>query len=352
MNDTGKSSPAGGLPELSRALGLSLGSGVLVLDSNGQQRLMTPDAARLLGWEAGPRELPPVLVELAAAALRTGAAVGPRLLECGANAVPAVTLRASAFPIEPGRPEAGAVVVLNDWTAALQLEQQVRQLDRLAHLGTQAASMAHEIRNAMVAGKTFMDLLLEKHHDADLVDVVRREMTRIDLIVGRMLKFTGGANSAHGSVSLHEVLEHSLRLVKSNLEAGAIHLTKSFHAAPDRVKGNDSELHQAFVNLLLNALEAMGPQGSLTVSTCALPSPSGAPRQLRISICDTGVGISAEQLPRLFEAFFTTKPSGTGLGLAITHRIVQEHSGVIQVESQPGQGSSFHILLPAEPVTA
>jgi len=351
MNNSGNNPPADDLPELARVLGNSLGGGVLLLGAAGQRRAFSREAARLLGWEeAGPRDLPPALLELAAKALAEGVATGPRLLKGNAAGTRAVTLRALALPAEPGRADAGVVVVLNDWTGVQQLEQQVRQLDRLANVGTLAASMAHEIRNALVAGKTFMDLLLEKHHDAELVEVVRREMGRIDTIVGRMLKFTGPTRDSHAPVSLHEVLEHSLRLVQPKLEAESIALTKSFNAATDIVKGNDRELQQAFVNLLLNALEAMGPQGTLTVSTESPPAapypPPADPRRLRVSIRDTGVGISPEQLPRLFEAFFTTKPSGTGLGLAITHRIVQEHAGTIQVESQPGQGSTFHILLP------
>jgi signal transduction histidine kinase len=113
-------------------------------------------------------------------------------------------------------------------------------------------------------------------------------------------------------------------------------------------------LQQAFVNLLLNALEAMGPNGTLSVATNFLPAstvPDGPPEaemgtQLRLTIQDNGIGIPPEHMARLFEPFFTTKPNGTGLGLLITRRIIQEHRGTITVESQPDKGTSFQITLP------
>jgi signal transduction histidine kinase len=180
-------------------------------------------------------------------------------------------------------------------------------------------------------------------------------MNRIDAIVSRMLKFAGPARPAFSEVRLHEALDHSLRLVQPQLEGKAIALSRSFQAAPDRLSGDDYQLQQAFVNLFLNALEAMGPNGTLSVATeiCspdARPARGGASvagTQLRVAIKDTGAGISPENMARMFEPFFTTKPKGTGLGLAITRRIILEHRGAISVESRPGQGTAFQILFPA-----
>jgi two-component system, NtrC family, sensor histidine kinase HydH len=236
---------------------------------------------------------------------------------------------------------------------ASQLEDRLARLDRLASMGTLAAVMAHEIRNALVAGKTFMDLLLEKNQDAELTEVVRREMGRIDAIVGRMLKFGGPARSGFGEVRLHEVLDHSLRLVQPQLDDKAIGLTRSFRAASDLVQGDDYQLQQAFVNLLLNAVEATGPNGSLSVATNTVGLDGHRrgrrekPTRLRVTIKDSGTGISPEHMARLFETFFTTKPNGTGLGLPITRRIILEHQGEISVESEPGKGAAFHMIFPA-----
>jgi signal transduction histidine kinase len=199
-----------------------------------------------------------------------------------------------------------------------------------------------------------VDLLAEKHQDAELAEIVRREMGRIDSIVSQMLRFAAPAKRTFSAVRLHEVLNHSLRLVQPQLQSKAIALSRSIRAAQDVVEGDDHQLQQAFVNLFLNALEAMEPHGTLTVATetvetAAAPKgarqPGGA-RQLRVTIKDTGPGISAENMGRLFEPFFTTKKGGTGLGLPITRRIIEEHRGVLQLESQPNQGATFSILLP------
>jgi len=228
-----------------------------------------------------------------------------------------------------------------------QLEARLAQLDRLATLGTLAAAMAHEIRNALVPGKTLVGLLLEKHPDAELAGMVRRELGRIDAIVTRMLKFSGSAPVALGEVHLHEVLEHSLRLVQPQLEGKYISLSRSFLAAPDLVRGDEYQLQQAFVNLFVNALEATGYNGTLSVATETRAPGGGDPAHLRVTIKDNGTGISPEVMGRLFEPFFTTKPHGTGLGLPIIRRIMREHHGDISVESQPGQGATFYIFLPA-----
>ena len=312
---------------------------------------LNPEQATLPAFEALPAPLQTIIRE----ALSSGKALADRQVELNTDGRGTVTLRLSAVPCRPGRKDSDVVVVLQDLTPARQLEERLEQLDRLANIGTLAAGMAHEIKNALVAGKTFIDLLLEKHQDAELVEVVRRELGRIDALVSRMLKFAGPARPAFSEVRLHEILEHSLRLVQPQLEGKAIALSRSFQAARDLVRGDDSQLQQAFVNLFLNALEAMAPNGTLSVATeVILPDARSARRrefadraQLRVAVKDNGAGIPPEHMARLFEPFFTTKPNGTGLGLPITQRIILEHRGAITVESQPGQGTAFQILLPA-----
>lgn len=239
--------------------------------------------------------------------------------------------------------------------AGRDFDHYMLRLDRLATIGTLTASMAHEIKNALVAGKTFIDLLLEKHQDTELVGIVRREMARIDSLVSGMLKFAGPERPVYAPTRLHEVLEHSLKLVQPQLDDKSIGLSRSFQAADDKVNGDDFQLQQAFVNLFLNAVEAMGPNGTLTVETQAMAPgeaaarlfPSGRRPPVLITIRDTGAGIAPEHIDQLFQPFFTTKPEGTGLGLAITRHIIQEHGGVIEAESKPGSGTVFRITLPA-----
>jgi nitrogen-specific signal transduction histidine kinase len=335
--------------------------GVILIDGKQKVTGLTGQANRLLGLSPEPatlpafEALPAALQTLVRETLSSGQALADRQIDLQTDNRGTITLRISAVPFRPGRKESGVVVVLNDLTPARQLEERLAQLDRLANVGTLAASMAHEIKNALVAGKTFIDLLLEKHQDSELVDVVRREMGRIDALVTRMLKFAGPARPVFSEVRLHEVLDHSLRLVQPQLEGKAIASSRSFQAASDLVRGDDCQLQQAFVNLFLNALEAMGPDGTLSVTTeTILPDARVAGRgdsagqtRLRVTVRDDGAGIPPQCLARLFEPFFTTKPNGTGLGLPITRRIILEHEGTITVESQPGRGAAFHILLPA-----
>ena len=254
---------------------------------------------------------------------------------------------------KPGKKDSRPPLAPKDAASANNLDKNLRRLERLASLGTLSAGLAHEIRNALVAMKTFVDLLLEKNQDAELAEIVRREIGRIDSIVAQMLKFAGPSLPTLAPIRLHEILDRSLRLLHHQLEAKMISLHRSYAAGSDLVRGDDYQLEQAFVNLFLNALEAMGPNGKLDVTTEiaeAELNDSRAPmgqRQLRVRIKDSGMGIAPECMARLFEPFFTTKKNGTGLGLAITRRIIQEHGGAISVESELNQGATFSVLLPA-----
>jgi signal transduction histidine kinase len=232
------------------------------------------------------------------------------------------------------------------WNSAAASAEKMQRLDRLANLGMLSAGMAHEIKNGMVAIKTFVDLLLEKNQDSELGEVVRHELERINAIVTQMLRIAAPGHSAFKTVRVHEVLDHSLRLLQPQVSGKLITVKKNCRAESDAVLGDDAQLQQTFMNLFLNALEAMGPNGTLTISTEIAGGENGA-RLLKIKIQDTGSGIAPENLARLFEPFFTTKKNGTGLGLAICQRIAQEHHGKIEVQSEISKGSTFSISLPA-----
>jgi signal transduction histidine kinase len=232
------------------------------------------------------------------------------------------------------------------WNSTPASAEKMQRLDRLANLGMLSAGMAHEIKNGMVAIKTFVDLLLEKNQDAELGEVVRHELERINAIVTQMLRIAAPGHAAFKTVCVHEVLDHSLRLLQPQISGKLITLKKNYRAETDAVRGDDAQLQQVFMNLFLNALEAMGPNGTLTVSTEIAGGENGA-RVLKIKIQDTGTGVAPENLTHLFEPFFTTKKNGTGLGLVISQRIIAEHHGAIVVESETGKGSTFGISLPA-----
>jgi signal transduction histidine kinase len=230
------------------------------------------------------------------------------------------------------------------WDSAMTSVEKMQRLDRLANLGMLSAGMAHEIKNGMVAIKTFVDLLLEKNQDAELGEVVRHELDRINAIVSQMLRIAAPASANFKTVRVHEVLDHSLRLLQPQVSGKLITVKKNYRAESDAVRGDDAQLQQTFMNLFLNALEAMGVNGTLTISTEIAGGENGA-RLLKIKIQDTGAGIAPENLARMFEPFFTTKKNGTGLGLAICQRIAMEHHGAIEVQSDGGKGSMFGISL-------
>jgi signal transduction histidine kinase len=213
------------------------------------------------------------------------------------------------------------------WDAAAVSQENLQRLDRLVNLGTLSAGIAHEIKNGLTAIKTFV------------------ELARIDSMVSQMLRFASPKPAAFTTVRVHDVLEHSLRLMQHQVNAKMISVRRDYRAISHNVRGDEAQLQQVFMNLLFNALEAMGTNGLLTVST-EIVNVKGA-RILKVQIQDNGVGVSNENLARLFEPFFTTKKNGTGLGLAISRRIIDEHHGKIEVLSEANKGSAFSILLPA-----
>jgi two-component system, NtrC family, nitrogen regulation sensor histidine kinase GlnL len=320
----------------------NLACGVFVVDAHKRITACTPgaaahlrlDAATLL--DAAADSLPPSLAKM----IHEVATGGKPMTNREISLDDATTLRANILPVK-----SEIVVVLDNFPAAPVFGQNMKQLDRLANLGALSAGMAHEIKNGMVAIKTFVELLVEKGQDAELNEVVGRELKRIDGIVTQMLRLASPRHAAFTTVRAHQLLDHSLRLVEHQINGKLISLQRHYHAQTDAVRGDDAQLQQAFMNLLFNAIEAMGANGALTVGTEIVNGENGA-GVLRIKIQDTGVGIAPENRQRLFEPFFTTKKNGTGLGLAITRRIVLEHHGAIEVESETGKGSTFSISLP------
>src|SRR5665213_1910075 len=204
--------------------------------------------------------------------------------------------------------------------APADLSDNLRRLDRLANLGLVSASVAHEIKNGLVAITTFVELLLQKGDDNEMAEMVRRELKRIDSLTTQMMRFSTPKPAALARVRAHELLDHSLRLLEHQMSGRMISLKRNYRAA----------------------LEAVGSNGEVTVAT------ENAGGRLKISIRDTGPGISTENLARLFEPFFTTKKQGTGLGLAICRRVMDEHHGQVEVQSETGKGSVFILSLPLE----
>jgi two-component system sensor histidine kinase AtoS len=350
MNQAGETNRLHWGPNFDDALRACLKSGVVLIDTNRHVATLTPDARDILGFsyeqglEVSTSALPAALVNLAVEVLASGkpgiAPPGTIRLKNARQSVSVTAVPTRSTPLD-----SIAVVTLHTVSASTEFLQRIRQLDRLANAGTLAAGMAHEIKNAMVAGRTFLDLLLEKNQEDELAQVVRRETGRIDVIVSRMLRFAGTNAGEQSSLPVHDLLDQALRLIEPQLDGRSITLQRDFQATTDLIKADEYELHQAFVNLLLNALEAMPQEGTLSVRTME-PELSSGQSFIQVEIADTGSGILPEHMDQVFEPFFTTKAAGTGLGLAVTRRIIEEHGGSISVQSRPDHGTVFVIKLP------
>ena len=241
----------------------------------------------------------------------------------------------------------------------LEKETQLRRADRLSALGQLSAGLAHEIRNPLGAIKGAVEILEEDypagHPKAEFYAIILKEVKRLNDVVTNFLNFARPVALHFAPVDVREVLTGLEGLISGQARAYRVQIFTSFHLGPARVMVDEALLKQAFLNIALNALEAMPDGGDLAISTrLADPATAGIldsePRQEWVEAIfdDTGCGILEEHLSRVFDPFFTTKKDGTGLGLAITYRIIENHRGIIRVMSQPGKGTTFVITLPLE----
>jgi two-component system sensor histidine kinase HydH len=227
------------------------------------------------------------------------------------------------------------------------LKQEVERRERLASIGSLAAGVAHEIRNPLSSIKGFATYFKERYKDIPedqrIAGIMIGEVERLNRVVTQLLEFARPMNLGKESVPLDEVLDHSLGLIEKQVAAKKITIKKE---ALDRalcLSVDPDKMGQVFLNIFLNAIDAMGEGGTLSVSI--RNSESLHNTQIRIS--DTGHGIAEKDVPHIFDPYYTTKQSGTGLGLAIVHKIIEAHNGEIGVESVPGKGTTLVITLPS-----
>ncbi|RLC70192.1 MAG: histidine kinase, partial [Chloroflexi bacterium] len=221
---------------------------------------------------------------------------------------------------------------------------------KLAAMGKLAASVAHEINNPLQAVQSCIYLVAEAANPADpnirYLEIARQELDRIARIVQRMLDFYRPGDEGRRPTAVGSLLDDVLALMRKQLEQG--HVTVQTDYEPDLpvVMAVADHLKQVFLNIILNALEAMPQGGTLQVRTRTEQDDDGK-QMVTIAFQDTGVGIPESDLDQIFDPFYSTRPGGTGLGLSVSYDIVARHGGRIEVESQVGQGSTFTVILPA-----
>ena len=236
----------------------------------------------------------------------------------------------------------------------LEKEAQLRRADRLSALGQLSAGLAHEIRNPLGAIKGAVEILQDDyapgHPKAEFYAILLKEVERLNDVLTNFLTFARPVTPHLAPVDLRDVLTALEGLISGQARAHRVQIFTTFHAGPSRVMADATLLKQAFLNIMLNAVEAMPDGGDLAIAT-RLPTASGPgarPEWVEVVFDDTGPGIPEEDVGRIFDPFFTTKADGTGLGLAITHRIIENHRGTIRVMSQRGKGTTFMVTLPLE----
>ena len=341
----------------------SLSSGVIAVTADGTISVFNREAQRITGMSAESALNQPIecIAEPLSSAFKGTLDTGLELIDKelaivrGEDIVIPIRLSCSRFRGHQGN-LLGTLGVFGDLTLMKKLEAQVRRSDRLSSIGTLAAGMAHEIKNPLVSISTFTQLLPERYQDEEFRDtffnLIGKEVKRIDSIVARLLKFSRPVKPMLHKIHLHNVIEDSLKLISQQLRRDNVTLSCDFNAESDLINGDVDLLGQSLINFFLNAVESMNDGEDLKVSTMLIKSRWYAARyrdsegRLQLSIEDTGCGIAPDEMPRVFDPFFSTKSSGTGLGLAVAHGILEDHSATVEVESVSGHGTVFHILFP------
>ena len=247
----------------------------------------------------------------------------------------------------------GAVAIVRDLSRLKQLEDEVRRGERLSALGGMAVGIAHEIRNPLGAIRGAAQLLRREagpgspweHH----VEVMLREIDRVNRIMEQLLDLARPIPLNLVLVNLAQLLDRILLLHEDAGRQQSVRMVRHYDPSLPPVPGDEDRLAQVFLNLVRNGIEAMPGGGTLTIVTrLPLTSPFETAHRplIEVQVRDEGEGIAPELLERVFDPFVTTKAQGLGLGLAIAHRIIEEHQGVITVESQPGKGTAFACFLP------
>jgi PAS domain S-box-containing protein len=240
----------------------------------------------------------------------------------------------------------GTILVMEDISTRVQLEEQLQISEKMASLGLLAAGVAHEVNTPLTGISSYTQMLLEGAAPEDpttkVLEKIERQTFRAARIVNGLLNLARPAQVDSGPVDLNAVINDVLALLEHQLRTGSIQVRKELAAVSPTVLGIEYKLQQVFLNLFLNARDAMPKGGWLTIVT------QEGTNQATVEVADTGSGIPADCLSRIYDPFFTTKDigKGTGLGLSITYGIVQEHAGTITCDSSVGQGTRFTLTLP------
>jgi two-component system, NtrC family, sensor kinase len=244
----------------------------------------------------------------------------------------------------------GRLIIVDDITERIELESQLSQAEKLSSIGLLAAGVAHEVNTPLAVISSYAQMLSKQVNGepkkAELLEKITKQTFRASEIVNSLLNFSRTSSSEFNNVDLNRVIQDTLTLLEHQFKTARIKVVPELHPHLPPILGNTGKLQQVFLNLFLNAKDAMPAGGTLTITT-------GNGHNVRVSVGDTGSGIAQEHIHRIYDPFFTTKnkpktghSGGTGLGLSVTYGIIQEHAGKIRVDSAPGAGTTFTMEFP------
>ena len=243
----------------------------------------------------------------------------------------------------------GRLIIMDDITERVELEVQLSQADKLSSIGLLAAGVAHEVNTPLAVISSYAQMLAKQVQNepqkSSLLDKITRQTFRASEIVNNLLNFSRTSGTEFSEVDVNKIILDTLALLEHQFKTSKIRIEKQLHSGVPSISGNAGRLQQVFLNLFLNAKDAMGGGGTLRISTSNGDGVS-------VTVSDTGSGIAQEHIHRIYDPFFTTKaaregqPRGTGLGLSVTYGIIQEHAGKIRVESRAGEGTTFYLDFP------
>jgi signal transduction histidine kinase len=241
----------------------------------------------------------------------------------------------------------GRLLLFDDVTQREHMAEQMSQTEKLTSLGLLAAGVAHEVNTPLAVISNYIQMLAKQMPEEDprhsIIEKIVKQTFRASEIVNNLLNFSRTGAGEVANVDVNKVVEETLSLVAHPMKTSQIRVVKRLDDALPSVRGSANKLQQVFLNLFLNARDAMPGGGMLEVKTLAHNG------SVEIEIVDTGGGIPREHIHKIFDPFFTTKATGrgTGLGLSVSYGIIKEHAGKIDVRSTPGKGTSFHVEFPA-----
>jgi len=238
----------------------------------------------------------------------------------------------------------GAVAVFKDQSETRQLQKQLLRADRLAALGELAAGIAHDIRNPLTSIRGFVQYLQKSEDPAELREyapLIIREVDGLNRIIGELLEFSKPHPPRYTKVQVNDLIQEVLSLFKTRAEKQAVRIDLELDADLPPIEADGEQLKQVMVNLFINACQAIVTKGNIILKTL-----NDSVDWISISVIDNGVGISQDNLEKVFDPFYSTKPAGTGLGLAVVQRIINSHMGDIDIKSEQGKGTIVTIHLP------